>query len=617
MLAALLLPHAAASAPLDYLAIEANEGGSAGGHVAVRLGDEVFHLQHESDGLLRLHRDPTSVFRVHYALLQNRPVQVTRLDAPDGTVTALRDRLMRRLLVEAAERDRVAALEADVQLYAALADHPDGLADVVWPVRAAGYFVPDSFAAADDAAGTSAAIAAVRRAVVEAYGAAFLPRRLAAIRSQLAALPSSANAPGEPVRDDGFGGGRRTTDAAAYPVFAPTASTRLSELLEQRTALELLMAAPALRADALAADADAPLLSDAERGVLSALAQRRRNGLVDLVASSRPDWGYPLLLGLARLAAIEASLRDNRLRVLDAWPSAAVAPPLPDAGQRAAYFAALLEQTALYATRERRKCLAAAECREPDYARLEAATNRRIEMGRAARDDRAPRAAADPLVPARPALRRDLGLASPPADGPAAVAAAQAALAAYRAELAAREGYNVVTRNCATELLVMLDDAAQQHRVRPPWQAIPFVSAQAAADEFTVVGRETWPSFRAQDAPSTWRGQLAELTTVTAQRYRPTARDSTFLFFTDGAVAVRPLLGTANLAVGLTGGALGLATWPVDGGRRLRGGLLGALYSLPELAFVNLRKGTTSYLTTAEIEREEAMSDSPAISDKR
>ena len=86
-----------------------------------------------------------------------------------------------------------------------------------------------------------------------------------------------------------------------------------------------------------------------------------------------------------------------------------------------------------------------------------------------------------------------------------------------------------------------------------------------------------------------------------AASYRAGADDSTFLFFTDDALATRPLFGAANLVVALADGVLGLATWPADGGRRLRAGARGALYSLPELAFVNIRKGTTAWLRADEI----------------
>ena len=83
-----------------------------------------------------------------------------------------------------------------------------------------------------------------------------------------------------------------------------------------------------------------------------------------------------------------------------------------------------------------------------------------------------------------------------------------------------------------------------------------------------------------------------ESNTLTSTLYEPPPDDSAFLFFTDDAVAARPLLGAINVMAGLGVAAAGIATLPVDGGARLTSGLRGALFSLPELVFFNIRKGS-------------------------
>ena len=84
--------------------------------------------------------------------------------------------------------------------------------------------------------------------------------------------------------------------------------------------------------------------------------------------------------------------------------------------------------------------------------------------------------------------------------------------------------------------------------------------------------------------------------TITSTIYWPRDDDSTFLFFTDENVIMRPILGALNLATGVTAGAVGALAAPFDGGRRLTAGLRGALFSLPELAFANIRKGSFDYI---------------------
>jgi hypothetical protein len=50
--------------------------------------------------------------------------------------------------------------------------------------------------------------------------------------------------------------------------------------------------------------------------------------------------------------------------------------------------------------------------------------------------------------------------------------------------------------------------------------------------------------------------------------------------------------GPANLGYGVVRGLGGLFAAPFDGGRELRAGWSGAFFSLPELLFCNVRKGT-------------------------
>src|SRR5262249_2374428 len=112
-LALLLLAVSAASGAspprfVDYLYIEANEGGSSGGPAAIRFGDETYHFQHERPGIIRIRRDGFEQFRYAYGVLENRTMHVSRIAVSDQTYAELRRRFGERLLIERklfAERD--------------------------------------------------------------------------------------------------------------------------------------------------------------------------------------------------------------------------------------------------------------------------------------------------------------------------------------------------------------------------------------------------------------------------------------------------------------------------------------------------------------------------------
>jgi hypothetical protein len=106
---------------------------------------------------------------------------------------------------------------------------------------------------------------------------------------------------------------------------------------------------------------------------------------------------------------------------------------------------------------------------------------------------------------------------------------------------------------------------------------------------------------------------LREASPLTARAYERGARDSFFLFFTDGAVLARPLLGAFNTAAAAGETAFGLLRAPWDGGRMLLRGLQGTAMSLPELAFVSLRKGTNDWVPAEEVRPLGAQQGSPAF----
>src|SRR5262249_50717070 len=101
---------------------------------------------------------------------------------------------------------------------------------------------------------------------------------------------------------------------------------RVDDAATEITALELLADPPALTSEALVVVTDAPPLTDAERACLDRTADTLVDRTIALLDSPRDDRGYPLLLAIARLAALDRTAAGGRLAVLDARP--------PDGGER-------------------------------------------------------------------------------------------------------------------------------------------------------------------------------------------------------------------------------------------------------------------------------------------
>jgi len=174
--------------------------------------------------------------------------------------------------------------------------------------------------------------------------------------------------------------------------------------------------------------------------------------------------------------------------------------------------------------------------------------------------------------------------------------------------------YHLIINNCATEL-IRSANAPFQNRERltealggeispdEDFAFIPFRLFDLVKGRFRVTEVEVLPGYRkrmlrrtAQNEPENMSLYFRECNTLTSTLYNHVEGDTPFLFFTDDVIWIRPAYGALNGAYGLVAAALGIFTLPVDGGDLSLAGLKGALYSLPELFFFNIRKGSFNYV---------------------
>jgi hypothetical protein len=302
-------------------------------------------------------------------------------------------------------------------------------------------------------------------------------------------------------------------------------------------------------------------------------------------------------------------LAEGRLRVLDTLPpDAATVPARSVARRRDVIREQAKLQRRLY--RDARRALARSEPDEAVYRRLEDTLSRYHAVQAGAALGRAVRVSAAPvLLPARPGwIRVSAGVASP-----TAVERARANVSLQRESLRRAYGYQLFNHNCATELLRALysafpDDetaAGELGGVLTPGSGLTFVPAALGAQverTLAVAENQRRPSYRQRrlaemaEVETPQRVRLRESNTWTSTVYAGADGDGAFLFFTDGAPLLRPVLGALNLGYAVGHVAAGLVTAPWDRGRRALEALHGVAFSLPELFFVNIRKGTYEFV---------------------
>ena len=285
---------------VEYLYVEPNVGGSTGGHVALRLGDTVYDYQNAMLGTLRLRRSPYEHFRYVYSVLENRTIHVARLGVSEDAREALLDRLNRRYLVQEKHFAELESLEADLALIRSLRESAP---DVRFDLRGAGFFY----------GGTeperSEAIAALRARVEAHYGEGYL-------RARTAALAEEVNRLSPEVAEHSVAKLSKEDHAGSSYHF----SERYTDLVSKLLALRAVEASRALRPEVRRApQGDEFRLTTGERERIESMAHGLEYRLVELVESRRPDWGYTVLLGMARLEVLHASLRSGQLVFLDGF----------------------------------------------------------------------------------------------------------------------------------------------------------------------------------------------------------------------------------------------------------------------------------------------------------
>jgi len=610
---------------LEYLYIDAGGTAAAGGHGALRFDDEVYHFQYRAPGTLRLSRRRLRDLIHQYSTVENRSIRALRIDVSAETFATLRDYFDGRYREESTHFALLESLRDDRAFLEALLSSPTAAADdgrdsgpATPRIDAAGYFFPLGGAAADTCpteareADRPSAVARMRDRVVARRGTGYLEARQSALRDELQNL--ALRLPSVSAADRAW----REASAPSYSLAA-----RVRDLQQQLSALEVLdRALPLCRNAAWSSDAPTFQLDSGERDSLERLAQRLERALPALLDSARPDWGLPLLVGMARLEVVAASARSGRLLLLDSFREDAVLRDPEQVDAVADGLAAGLATARRNLHRARQEAFAGDTPRERDYAHLEAAANhfRELRQGLVARR---------PFHPFRPALwprrgARRSGLPGPVWE-PTALRGALERISeserGYERRLADLYRYELVTRNCVSEIFASIEAALAAGQGREPasgartrlestrqlgghvssrgsFNFIPFASARSVARSYRVSADRRLLSYRKARLQAMYAEEspllvyLRESNTLTSTLYHRSTREPFFLFFTDDIVAVRPLYGALNLAAGLAEGLLGVLRAPFDRGATLRAGARGALLSLPELAFFNIRKGS-------------------------
>lgn len=600
------------SRPVEFWTIEPNEGQSAGGHSAIRIGDWIYHVEHRGDGLVVDRRDRRSDFERVYRRKGNRSIDVLRLGLPSSVEAELESTLRLRHFERRQRTEQLAAVEEELRWL----DRSLDLGRLEVEVPGLGLLSVGP----SDCLGPEAGFLVARRdEIVRRYGFGWLEGRIAASRQALhhalrrvtgsdpAEIPAAAHdsAPS-------MGSLRGVVDAAqlvaaleAIHACRAPAPDRLVSLIPEKAALF----DPALGMSS----------GSASRESWLAIGAQLESNFLRLLNSRRRDSGLAIILAWGRLAAIDRTRSNLQTTLFDSFAEAVedvevqrrLATRVPHE------WWALRRESArrLLVQRVDELISGTGEFLESKLFRVEAARHA-LAHAEAFQLHAAPHS--EPPLRVTRAIRHGAGMIDLPWPDALTIRDLRAhrdrvASQARQLRLQLRDefGYALLTRNCVTELFTVLDaalasdpkTAAFGHERRRDWESmlsfIPVAARRIARRNLPVTETHRLPSWReaALDARRTtgvwkWIEAVRESNTVSSETYRSHPGDSIFLVFSNRSIWLRPLAGIANLATGVGATLIGALRAPFDRGRTLRRGLSGIAMSVPELFFFNIRKGS-------------------------
>lgn len=449
------------------------------------------------------------------------------------------------------------------------------------------------------------------------YGLDFLQHRRAMIESQIKALaPSHWPA----INPDSTG------EKFPAPIYSFT--ERYSDYLTALFAIKALIDAPPLQADALLlTNQPAFKVSEAERRVLQELRNDLETSLVKALDSNRPDWGYAVLVNMARYIAIDASLQSGYWVFIDDFAEDSEWLSPDQYLEHSARIRMLISDARAALHQIRLSAASRPRLTESEYSQIEMAANRYIELlNSEQRHDF--RYNGEKALPSK-----SIGFPEEPIPNltPEQLTTALSALDnienSLLETLKQNYRYDLLSHNCVTELFRTINQALSKPYgsggelanlkaltikesekrlggyVEIAYNFIPFVAYQSVLDHYHVTESRDLDSYRGLELAKLTASQndpitaLRESNIISSRLYQYNPDDALFVFFTDDNVLLRPVFGLVNTGAGIGQSVYGVFSWPMDSGKNLKSGVTGILMSLPELFFFNMRKGSYKYLS--------------------
>ena len=562
---------------LEFIYIDAAAGEAAAGHSAIKLGQSVFHYQFHSDGLLLLARQHWESFRYFYNDLSNRTLVVDSVPVSAAVYETIRQAFLETYVRQEIDLEQRSRLMESQQFY-----HGFLSANGLVALDGLGFFT--SSREKSDATVAEELLQKIEGGLGSGSLAALLQT------TEQALLEEQNN----------------NDKSLAIEEQAAVSQGHIA----LREALHILLQKRGLEPNSLVGQPKLALEgAEPFTQQLLLFQERTFQSILNLLKSERQDRGTALLVAIARYHAIAKSLATDTLYTLYPFKQLWSQRERLDTAAPLDHLSVLLDEAEYFWLQTIQTfSVTADEDLDFAYGMLEKYQARlRFYQLLANNTIRYEDLFSTAGLPSLKGMTNGGGNRSK-VFYEEQLRKTEEALSVLQENLASKYGYDLFSRNCSTELIAVINKSLidEQGAVEalggyfPPGQGIshvPFGLQDKIVSTFTIHSQHVYPAYRLRHLERLYEKEggaiwLREGNTLTSTIYSPWEKDGYFLFFTDDQLLFRPFLGLANVCYTTLQTVAGVLTAPVDSGQRFSRGIDGFIFSLPEVFFFNIRKGS-------------------------
>lgn len=577
----------------EFIYIDANSGQSSGGHSAIKFGDWVYHFQYYPDNIFHLVREPWYDFRYTYNILENRSLEVSKIFLEEKEVAFLDRGFNRLFLVQEKHLSNIKEMSHDVSIIESLLDPKKE-----YQVEGIGYISDKN---------QSLSSTRLREKIIQIHGINF--------------LQSEINIIYQSVQDMNWNPNQIANDRVSnwdYPTGSPSLSSRYDPLMQRLAVLEAIQSGFGLDQNSLIRFPKNTIqsMTEDERKVLKNL-QLDLEGRI-LSGISNPNSSYIELLQFLTYCLIDEMLLSNEFIFLDSFTEYRTRVTWEDPKNLDSLSTEILPLFQKYRSTHLRNKIDI-----QGFIDIQDSANRVIEVMRAKDGLRPIRHIHSKTVP----LKKGLPQHSPRINWSrkllySYLEESRRIQKAYQDKIEKIYPYHLILKNCSSELFESIDKIynydskkikytlGKQIDPNTSLAFIPFYAIWDIQKNYKNTKSNIFLSYRKLKLDQ-YKNQenpiivdLRESFLPTSTIYEGNSEDHPFLFFTDDTILLRPFYGLGNLGTGIVYTMYGVAHLPFDNGKRFKKGIQSMFFSLPELVFFNIRKGSFFKIKPGDLDPE-------------